>query len=116
MWSLTSQRERRTSGPEDFQSSAKKDFFNTIPFKADLMLPRHIRWVSKSDISLDGRPMRSIVEWDSRLEIGAIVQERPVRVERKLSAILAADVAGYSPIVQRDVVDATCANDSRCAH
>jgi hypothetical protein len=30
MWSLTSQRERRTSGPENFQSSAKKDFFNTI--------------------------------------------------------------------------------------
>jgi hypothetical protein len=30
MWSLTSQRERRTSGPEKFQSSVKKDFFNTI--------------------------------------------------------------------------------------
>jgi hypothetical protein len=30
VWSLTSQRERRTSGPENFQSSAKKDFFNTI--------------------------------------------------------------------------------------
>jgi hypothetical protein len=30
MWSLTSQRERRTSGPENSQSQAKKDFFNTI--------------------------------------------------------------------------------------
>jgi hypothetical protein len=30
MWSLTSQRERRTSGPENFQSQAKRDFFNTI--------------------------------------------------------------------------------------
>src|SRR5882762_5358912 len=30
MWSLTSRRERRTSGPENFQSSEKKDFFNTI--------------------------------------------------------------------------------------
>ena len=30
MWSLTSQRVRRTSGPENFQSSTKKDFFNTI--------------------------------------------------------------------------------------
>ena len=30
MWSLNSPRERRTSGPENFQSSAKKDFFNTI--------------------------------------------------------------------------------------
>ena len=30
MWSLTSQREKRTGGSENFQSSAKKDFFNTI--------------------------------------------------------------------------------------
>ena len=30
MWSLTSWRVRRASGPENFQSSAKKDFFNTI--------------------------------------------------------------------------------------
>src|SRR6476620_2183249 len=34
MWSLTSQRERRTGGPENFQSSAKKDFFNSIPPRA----------------------------------------------------------------------------------
>jgi hypothetical protein len=33
MWSLTSQRARRTSGPENFQSQAKKDFFNTIGAK-----------------------------------------------------------------------------------
>jgi hypothetical protein len=30
MWSVTSQRERRTGDPENFQPSAKKDFFNTI--------------------------------------------------------------------------------------
>ena len=30
LWSLTPQHVRRTSGPENFQSSAKKDFFNTI--------------------------------------------------------------------------------------
>jgi hypothetical protein len=30
MWPSTSQRARRTSGPENFQSSTKKDFFNTI--------------------------------------------------------------------------------------
>jgi len=35
MWSLTARRERRTSGPENFQSSAKKDFCNTIGGKAD---------------------------------------------------------------------------------
>src|SRR6516165_9755710 len=32
----------------------------------------------------------------------AMVQERPVRVERKLSAILAADVAGYSRLMHND--------------
>src|SRR5262249_49674927 len=31
-----------------------------------------------------------------------MVQERPVRVERRLSAILAADVAGYSRLMQND--------------
>ena len=32
----------------------------------------------------------------------AMVQERPVRVERRLSAILAADVAGYSRLMHSD--------------
>src|SRR5215467_5336069 len=38
------------------------------------------------------------------LQVGlrAMVQERPVRVERRLSAILAADVAGYSRLMQND--------------
>ena len=31
-----------------------------------------------------------------------MVQERPVRVERRLSAILAADVAGYSRLMHAD--------------
>src|SRR5438046_9362049 len=31
-----------------------------------------------------------------------MVQERPIRVERRLSAILAADVAGYSRLMQSD--------------
>ena len=31
-----------------------------------------------------------------------MVQERPVRVERKLSAIMAADVAGYSRLMHDD--------------
>ena len=34
--------------------------------------------------------------------IAAMVQERPVRVERRLSAILAADVAGYSRLMHHD--------------
>ena len=33
MWSLNSQQRERTSGPENFWSSAKKDFFNTIGAK-----------------------------------------------------------------------------------
>src|SRR6266567_7994222 len=39
----------------------------------------------------------------------AMVQERPVRVERRLSAILAADVAGYSRLMHNDE-EATHAN------
>ena len=31
-----------------------------------------------------------------------MVQERPVRVERRLAAILAADVAGYSRLMHSD--------------
>ncbi len=31
-----------------------------------------------------------------------MVQERPVRVERRLSAILAADMAGYSRLMHND--------------
>src|SRR6266478_5654132 len=38
----------------------------------------------------------------SRLDCGTMVQERPVRVERRLSAILAADVAGYSRLMHSD--------------
>src|SRR5437764_11168510 len=37
-----------------------------------------------------------------RVGLRAMVQERPVRVERRLSAILAADVAGYSRLMHRD--------------
>ena len=35
----------------------------------------------------------------------AMVQERPVRIERRLSAILAADVAGYSRLMHNDEED-----------
>src|SRR3989442_13088349 len=40
----------------------------------------------------------------NRVQVGlqAMVQERPVRVERRLSAILAADVAGYSRLMHND--------------
>jgi hypothetical protein len=36
MWSLTSPRAKRISGPKKFRSSPKKDFFNTIRAKADI--------------------------------------------------------------------------------
>src|SRR3984885_13005172 len=39
----------------------------------------------------------------------AMVQERPVRVERRLSAILAADVAGYSRLMHSDEEPTHCA-------
>ena len=36
------------------------------------------------------------------LDLRAMVQERPIRVERRLAAILAADVAGYSRLMHRN--------------
>jgi adenylate cyclase len=41
-----------------------------------------------------------------------MVQERPDRVERRLSAILAADVAGYSRLMHNDE-EATHASNRR---
>src|SRR6516165_8432891 len=38
----------------------------------------------------------------TRVGLRAMVQERPVRVERRLAAILAADVAGYSRLMHSD--------------
>src|SRR5215471_6323783 len=40
----------------------------------------------------------------NNIQVGlrTMVQERPVRVERRLSAILAADVAGYSRLMHND--------------
>src|SRR6478736_6598452 len=37
-----------------------------------------------------------------QIGVRAMVRERPVRVERKLAAILAADVAGYSRLMHND--------------
>ena len=37
-----------------------------------------------------------------KVGLPAMVQERPVRVERRLAAILAADVAGYSRLMHSD--------------
>jgi hypothetical protein len=45
MWSLNSQRGTRTSGPKNFQSSAKKDFFNTIPSGADIVSLPQLVWI-----------------------------------------------------------------------
>ncbi len=51
-----------------------------------------------SDQNAFGAAVQSVLElcpgW-----ITAMVQERPVRIERRLSAILAADVAGYSRLM-----------------
>src|SRR5215475_3999929 len=60
------------------------------------------------DVRLDRHPVKTrwrlplicrTVRW---VGLRAMVQERPVRVERKLSAILAADVAGYSRLMHND--------------
>ena len=48
-----------------------------------------------------GSAVRSVVQY-AWVGLRAMVQERPVRVERRLSAILAADVAGYSRLMHND--------------
>jgi hypothetical protein len=62
MWSLTSQRERRTSGPENFQSSTKKDFFNNI---------RHEQSFEIDSFLVPGRKRRCELAWVNGDQIGA---------------------------------------------
>ena len=51
MWSLTSPRTNRISGPRNFRSLVKKDFFNTIGQKQTLTLRSDdARFTSKADI------------------------------------------------------------------
>src|SRR5258705_9927763 len=65
MWSLTSQREKCTSGPESFQSSAKKDLFNTIPSIADIgVLAGH---VPKCQIRTSVRGRTRLIQGDHNL-------------------------------------------------
>ncbi len=68
-----------------------------------------VRKVPIGGINLGDDPSKGV--WHCRLirrtvrggfGLRAMVQERPVRVERRLSAILAADVAGYSRLMHND--------------
>src|SRR5262249_4709221 len=68
-----------------------------------------VKFVPITDISFDGHPVKRRLElrpdpsysvrW---VGLRAMVQERPVRVERRLAAILAVDVACYSRLMQHD--------------
>ena len=67
--------------------------------------PRHVRFVPITDILPPKRVWRHRLTprtVSCRLDFNAMVQERPIRVERRLSAILAADVAGYSRLMHSD--------------
>jgi uncharacterized protein YjiS (DUF1127 family) len=73
------------------------------------MLLRHVRLVPMIDINLGGHSVKTCLALPSDPSCNnrwvgsrAMVQERPVRVERRLSAILAADVAGYSRLMHSD--------------
>ena len=66
------------------------------PFRAN---SRHHPWHPvKACLALPSDPSYSVL-W---VGLRAMAQERPVRVERRLSAILAADVAGYSRLMHHD--------------
>lgn len=45
---------RRTSGAENFQSTAKKDFFNTIGAKLPFTGPVHVAFTGASGLQLKG--------------------------------------------------------------
>src|ERR1700751_2983157 len=49
-----------------------------------------------------GAVVRSVVQNMLQVGLRAMVQERPIKIERRLSAILAADVAGYSRLMHND--------------
>src|SRR5690349_12995899 len=60
---------------------------------------RHQPWhLVKACLALPSDPSYSVL-W---VGLRAMAEERPVRVERRLSAILAADVAGYSRLMHHD--------------
>jgi hypothetical protein len=51
MWSLTSQHEGRTGGPEKFRSAVKEDFFNTIGTKRTCRCNRGMSVVEVPDLA-----------------------------------------------------------------
>jgi TolB-like protein/Flp pilus assembly protein TadD len=53
-------------------------------------------------MQVNGAVAGFIVQRDGAKDLRAMVQDRPGRVERRLSAILAADVAGYSRLMHKD--------------
>jgi hypothetical protein len=70
MWSLKSLRVRRTSGPENFQSLAKKDFFNTIGQSLHFDgRPASSDFTSTSDLSLHRANRRDV----PKANVGVII-------------------------------------------
>jgi hypothetical protein len=52
MWSLTPKRAKRISGPKKFRPSGEKDFFNTIPSRADIVRPpQFVGFVPGADVT-----------------------------------------------------------------
>jgi hypothetical protein len=60
IWSLTSPRTKRISGPKNFGSSAKKDFFNTIARTADTTQgSREVRFAQQETFAKQDATARS---------------------------------------------------------
>jgi class 3 adenylate cyclase len=71
----------------------------TGPFRAS---NRHQPVGKADETRLDSRLIRHRISF--RLDLRTMPQEPPSRIERRLSAILAADVAGYSRLMGLDEV------------
>jgi hypothetical protein len=85
IWSLTSLRAKRISGPKKFRSSGGKDFFNTIPLKADSSRTSlEVRFVPTSEVLNRSMPFSHSRSWQPSL--GSLGRTRTAFTDLRLFA------------------------------
>src|SRR5260221_7368490 len=89
------------SAPRDKSGFRERDRFYLCTFR-EVIRQLGRRLARRCWRSIVGAAARAIVQLPREEVACAMVQERPGRVERRLSAILAADVAGYSRLMHND--------------
>ena len=93
IWSLTSPRAERISGPENFRSSARKDFFNSIEGRTDLAWRRLIELCRKmgllatASVAIDGSKFKAVNNRDKNFT-RAKVERRRAQLEESVARYL----------------------------